>query len=468
MPMQKHTSVLIVDDDEAHAEAAAEALERIGMQCGVATSGEQGLEKMQQDDVDIVITDLRMADVDGMEILEAARRERTDIEVIMVTGHGSERVAVEAMQRGAYSYLPKPYDMNELRAVVQKAAEKQRLVRSNLELRRQLDKKYGFAGIIGNSAPMQRIFDVLGQISVTNATVLIQGESGTGKELIARALHNNSPRKARSFVGLNCAALSEGILESELFGHEKGAFTGADHQRQGRFEYADHGTLFLDEVGDMPISTQIKLLRVIEEREIMRVGSNVPIQVDVRLIAATNQDIEQLVAERKFRQDLYFRLNVVRMDLPPLRERRGDVPLLIDAFIKEFSALHNKAVAGMTPDARAALGRYHWPGNIRELKNCIESMTVVARDEMLTLQDVPSHIRAGYTAEEHLAGAQADGSTVAESVWASLAGLSLDAVEKELIRHTLAKVDGSREEAARMLGMGERTLYRKLDKYQLK
>jgi two-component system response regulator HydG len=271
---------------------------------------------------------------------------------------------------------------------------------------------------------------------------------------VAKAIHNNSPRKARPFVGLNCAALSEGILESELFGHEKGAFTGADTQRRGRFEYADHGTLFLDEVGDMPMTTQIKLLRVIEEREIMRVGSNEPIEVDVRLIAATNSSLEELVRRKDFREDLYFRLNVVRLHLPPLRARHDDIPLLIDAFIRHFSEEHGTKVAGMTSEARAVLYRYDWPGNVRELKNCIESMVIISRSDILDVEDLPPHIAAA-----------PDGGSPLQEI---TAGMSLEEAEKILILRTLEMTHGNREEAARILKIGERTLYRKLDKYGLK
>ena len=281
---------------------------------------------------------------------------------------------------------------------------------------------------------MQRVFDVLGQISATNATVLIQGESGTGKELIARALHNHSPRRARPFVALNCAALSEGILESELFGHEKGAFTGADQMRHGRFEYAQHGTLFLDEVGDMPMTTQIKLLRVIEQREIMRVGSNVPIKVDVRLVAATNQNLEALVREKRFREDLYFRLNVVRINLPPLRDRREDIPLLIETFLRDFARQHQKNLASIRPAAMEILCGYRWPGNVRELMNCIEAMVVTAKGDVLDVADIPPHISSA--------------PAPARSGMDIPPGMSMDEVEKIYIQRTLELTHGNREEAA--------------------
>lgn len=447
-------NVLVIDDHENDAEAAAEVLERIGCACRTAFSGSDGLEIIRNGGIDLVLTDLIMHDMSGIEIIEEAKRAWPEIEVLVFTGHSSVDTAVEAMQKGALTYLEKPLNIGVLRSHVSKAVEKLRLVRERADLRRQMDKRYGFEGIVGGSEPMQRLFDVLGQISATNATVLIQGESGTGKELVARAIHNNSPRKARAFVGLNCAALSEGILESELFGHEKGSFTGADSQRKGRFEYAQKGTLFLDEVGDMPMTTQIKLLRVIEQREIMRVGSNEPIAVDVRLIAATNQNLQQLVHEKKFREDLYFRLNVVRIDLPPLRERLNDIPLLVDHFMHQLSKEHGKPAREMDPEVRRALSCYAWPGNVRELRNCIEAMVVTSRGGRLEMSDLPPHISLK-------PGAAPAGEEIT-------AGMPMDDVEKIHIRRTLDMTKGNREEAARLLGIGERTLYRKLDKYGLK
>ena len=446
--------VLVIDDDEPEAEAAGEALERIGCACRIATSGAEGLELVRAGEMDVVLTDLMMKDVSGLEIVEETKKYWPDVEVLVITGHGSVDTAVKAMQMGAMVYLEKPLNINVLRSHVKKAAEKQRMVRQHARLRRQIEKKFGFEGIVGQSQPMQRVFDVVGQISATNATVLIEGESGTGKELVARAIHNNSPRRARSFVALNCAALSEGILESELFGHEKGAFTGAEKARNGRFEYADQGTLFLDEVGDMPLSTQVKLLRVIEEGEILRVGSNEPIKVDVRLIAATNQNLAELVKEKRFREDLYFRLNVVRLTLPLLRERRDDIPLLIDTFLQEFVEAHGKEIQGITTETLRVLYRYGWPGNVRELKNCIEAMVVTSRSSMLDVVDIPAHI--------------SDLPEPAPDGVAFTPGAALEEIERVAIQRTLQMTNGNREEAARVLKIGERTLYRKLDKYGLK
>ncbi len=446
--------VLVIDDEPAEAEAMAEGLRRAGYACEVVTSGREGLRLIEENGIDIVLTDLVMRDVDGMAILERAKELLPEVQVVMISGRGTIKSAVAAMHRGAATYLTKPVDLEELRAVVSRARESVRLARSNLALRKALDKKFGFEGIAGESAPMQRVFEVLRQIAPTDARVLIVGESGTGKERVARAIHSNSKRANRSFIGLSCAALSDGIVESELFGHEKGAFTGAMAARKGRFEAAHRGTLFLDDVGDMPISTQIKLLRAIEEGEIVRVGSNTPIQVDVRLLAGTNRSLEEAVRKGQFREDLYFRLKVVTIELPPLRSRPGDVPLLINNFVAEFSELHGKEISSITPEARDVLERYTWPGNVRELKNCIESMVVITKDDVLGMDDMPAYIRPP---------AQLPSRSISFPT-----GIRLEDVERELIKRALAEVGGNREEAAKLLGIGERTLYRKLDKYGLK
>ncbi len=446
-------SILVIDDDQNHALTVADALAAEGYRTEVAPSGEEGLRRLDEQEFDVVVTDLYMRDVSGLDVLDAARKKDPPVEVVVITGHASIETAVEAMNRGALTYLAKPLNLNELRAVVRKALERAMLERHAIELERRLDARYGFEAIIGTSPKMQRVFEIMRQAAPTNATVLILGESGTGKELVAKTIHQNSPRRNHPFVALNCAALSEGILESELFGHEKGAFTGAIQQRKGRFEYAHKGTLLLDEVGDMPLATQIKLLRVLEEREIMRVGSNVPIKVDVRLIAATNQDLEEAVRQGRFRQDLYFRLKVVTIQLPPLRERQGDIPLLIERFVEEFSQEHGKRVMGISLEARRILNAYAWPGNVRELRNAIEHMVVISKGPVLEAEDIPDYIRGAKPEPRGVEG---------------LAGLSLEDVERELIRHTLAFTQGNREAAAKMLGIGERTLYRKINKYGLR
>jgi two-component system response regulator HydG len=446
--------VLIVDDDEAHAEALAEGLEIDGHHCTIAHSGVQGIERLSEESFDAVLTDLVMRDKGGLEVLQEARNLQPDAAVILITGHGSVETAVDAMRMGAADYLAKPVRIAELRTRLGRALEARDLRRTNLELRRQLDKRFGFEGIVGHSPQMQRIFEILGLVSGTNATVLILGESGTGKELVARAIHANSPRRERHFVAVNCAALSEGLIESELFGHVKGAFTGAVAAKEGRIVHADGGTLFLDEVGDMPLLTQAKLLRVLETREVQPVGGNTPRKVDVRLVAATNRDLRAMVKEGKFREDLLFRLQVVVIDLPALRERSGDVPMLIDHFLGELARAHKRDVRGVTPEARAALMRYAWPGNVRELRNVIENMVLLARGDVLTLDDVPEQVR------ERAAPAKRGGAY-------ELAGRAFSEVERDLIEANLALVGGNREKAAKVLGIGERTLYRKLKEYGL-
>jgi two-component system response regulator HydG len=450
-----HTpAVLIVDDEAEHGDAMAQALERLDCQCDVVTAGREALRRLAEAEYNLVITDLKMRDVDGMEVLREAKRLRHDIEVILVTGYATVENAVAAMQEGAATYLRKPLNLDELRAVVKNALEKQALRRNNIELRRQLHERFGFEGIVGSNPRMVRVVETLKQIAPTNATVLVYGESGTGKELVARAIHNNSPRRNAHFVALNCAALSEGILESELFGHERGSFTGAAATRKGRFEYADGGTLLLDEVGDMPPATQVKLLRVLEQDEIVRVGSNTPITVDVRILAATHRSLEELVKDGTFREDLYFRLKVVTLHLPPLRERTEDIPLLAEHFLAELTEEHGKNVTEITPEARRALAQYHWPGNVRELRNAIEHMVVVTRDEVLDTDDLPDHLLPGELAEA--------------PERPQLVGMSLEEAERQLIANTLDQVEGNRTEAAKILGIGERTLYRKIKEYGLK
>ncbi|HTF56237.1 MAG TPA: sigma-54 dependent transcriptional regulator [Planctomycetota bacterium] len=455
MSHPEKVKVLVVDDDAAHAEATAESLERAGFSMSTVTSGNEGVRAIEAEPFDIVVTDLVMRDLSGLDLLRKAKARWPDIEVIVMTGYPSYETAVEALDGGAYDYLDKPVNLQILRAKLKKAVEKQKLVRDNLELRRQIDKRFGFQGIVGNTQRMRKVFDVLQQVSPSNATVLILGESGTGKELVARAIHQNSPRRGNHFVPLNCAALSESILESELFGHVKGAFTGATYDRKGRFEYAHQGTLFLDEIGDMPLPIQVKLLRVIEYGEIFRVGSNEPIKVDVRLVCATNQSLEGLIRDGRFREDLYFRLKVVTVELPPLRERLDDLPLLVDTFIKELSATHKKPISRITPEAMQLFYKYPWPGNVRELRNAIESMIVLTKDDVLDGDDVPNYITTPRATGDSRPGEAGE------------TGVHLETAEKELIRQALAISQGNREKAAQLLGIGERTLYRKIKRFEL-
>jgi two-component system response regulator HydG len=449
--------VLVIDDERFHAETVAESLERVGYECTIAVSGTEGARFISQDEYDVILTDLKMADLDGLAILRLAKEETPDAEVVMITGHGDVKTAVEAIKQGAANYLTKPVDVAELRAIVDKAAERLRLARANRELRRQLDERFGFQGVIGNSPKMHEVIKRLQAIAPTNATVLIMGETGTGKELAARAIHNNSPRKNKPFAEMNCTALNENLLDDELFGHDQGAFTGADKPRKGRFEYANGGTLFLDEIGDMPLALQAKLLRVLENKEVFRIGSNEAIKVNVRVVSATHRDLDAAVAEGKFRQDLYHRLKVMTVTLPPLRERREDILLLTAHFIKEFNALHGKNVQTTVAEpVRRAMMAYDWPGNVRELRNFIESMMVLDVDGVLGLDDVQDSQVVGKTP-------QASGQPVGS---AGLVGRPLSEVERYYTEQALALTNGNREEAARMLGIGERTLYRNIKEWE--
>jgi two-component system response regulator HydG len=448
----KKIRILVVDDEPEHAQVVAESLERIGFSCSVATSGEEALAELRKNAFAAVVTDLVMEEPDGMAVLKAAKDADETIQVILISAYGNVENAVQAMEKGAYSFLTKPINVEELRAKVKKAVHKHELLREKAELGKRLDKKFGLENIIGDSQPMQKVFETISQVAETDVTVLITGESGTGKELVARAIHQNSPRKRYPFVALNCAALSEGLLESELFGHEKGAFTGAVASREGKFEYADGGTLLLDEIGDMPPPTQAKLLRVIEDGEVVRLGSNKPIKVDVRIISSTNTSLDEKINKGQFRDDLYFRIRVVSINIPPLRERREDIPLLVDHFLKELSATHNRTSPAVTSQAMDVLSAYAWRGNVRELRNCLESMLVTTSKDSLDVDDIPAYIRG-------------KGEVVIAPKL--LPGMSLEEAEKELIKTTLAKTNGNREEAAKILGIGERTLYRKLKLYDL-
>ncbi len=454
--------MLVVDNDIVHARTMGECLSRLGYRVTVVGSGTEGAKKIGTDSFDVVVTDLMMNDIGGLEILARAKEASPETEVIVVTGHGTVPSAVSAMQQGAFTYLQKPLDMGHLRTAVEKASEGVRLKRQNLELNRRLDEKFGFEGVVGSSPQMLTLIERLKRIAPTDATVLIQGETGTGKELVAQAIHQNSPRKAKPFVALNCAALSENILESELFGHVKGAFTDASSDRVGKFEYANGGTLFLDEVGDMPMPTQIKLLRVLESAEITRVGSNTPVKVNVRILSATNRNLEDAIVAGQFRSDLYHRLKVVTIAIPTLQERAADIPLLIEHFVKQFAARHGKTIKGMSAAARAKLVSFGWPGNVRQLRNVVESMVVVDCDGTLDIDDLPLELEP-----DVVVAPVAVAEVAAASGLAALVGRPLDEIERVFIGETLKLTGGNREQAAEMLGIGERTLYRKIKEYQL-
>ncbi|MGI9473978.1 MAG: sigma-54-dependent transcriptional regulator [Rubripirellula sp.] len=451
--------LLVVDNEAAHARAMTESLEKVGYNCEVATSGPEAARLIELETYDVIITDMVMNDVDGMKILKLARERLPDCEVVMVTGHATVPVAVEAMQQGAFNFLEKPITPNRLRAIAEKAAEAVLLKRENTELLQRLDERFGFEGIIYVSKKMQAVIDRLRRIAATDATVLITGENGTGKEIIAQAIHQNSPRRNKRMVAINTGAIAENLVESELFGHVKGSFTGAVSDREGAFQYANGGTLFLDEVGDMPAATQIKLLRVLEENQITRVGDNKAIKVNVRLISATNRPLTDMIDAGTFRKDLYHRLKVVTIELPALRDRLEDVVPLMDHFRKVFLRRHDKPAAHFTPAVTKRFFSYDWPGNVRELRNFVETMVVLDTDGKLDLDDLPPEL-VDESSEEAVEPAMLiEGDS-------NLIGQPLSLIERWAIEETLKLTNDNREEAAKILGIGARTLYRRLDQYK--
>ena len=469
MSRENSIRVLIVDDEVDHADAISEAIARIGLPVKQAHNLADAKRFFADEDFDLVITDLRMDNVrDGFDLLEYVRRARPGTEVIMVTAHGDVSTAVEAMRNGAWDFIQKPLDLDIIRAQVRRAAEKIRLHKQNSRFQIALDQKFGLQGIIGNSEPMRRALQMVRQIAPTDISVLILGESGTGKELIARAIHQNSRRSAGRFVALNCAGLNESTLEDELFGHVRGAFTDARGDREGRFEYADGGTLFLDEIGDMPLTMQAKLLRVLQDRQIVRIGSNDPIDVDVRFVAATNKDLEHAIRIKHFRDDLYFRIKGATIHLLPLRQRREDIPLLINHLIEKSAQRLGKAVTGIEPDARKTLVAYDWPGNVRQLENVIDNMIALSTGPLLTMADVPAEIVGPYSVETLSTTALVPANHLDPqpgTAITNVVGTTLADLEKQAIDKTLKMFNGNREQDAKALGIGERTLYRKIKEY---
>jgi two-component system, NtrC family, response regulator HydG len=450
--------LLVVDNESAHARAMTESLEKVGYQCTVATSGPEARQTIESEMFDIVITDMVMNEFDGMQVLSLAKKRMPACEVIMVTGHATVPIAVEAMQQGAFNFLEKPITPNRLRAITEKAAAAVFLRRQNTELMQRLDEKFGFEAIIHQSEKMRTVIDKLRRIAATDATVLITGENGTGKEVIAQAIHQNSPRRNKRIFAMNTGAIAENLVESELFGHVKGSFTDAIADREGAFQFANGGTLFLDEVGDMPASTQIKLLRVLEEHRITRVGDNKSIKVNVRLISATNRPLEALIEAGTFRRDLYHRLKVVTVEIPALRERPEDIVPLMDHFRRQFLSRYDKPKSQFTPAVRKLFYGYSWPGNVRELRNFVETMVVLDTDGSLDIDDLPPDL--GESEVETVARPMlADGPS-------DLIGRTLADIERWAIEETLRMTNDNREEAAKILAVGPRTLYRRLDQYK--
>jgi two-component system response regulator AtoC len=449
-------SILVIDDDPSLLESYSVLLED-EFQLYTATSGEEGIEILRQEDVNVLLLDIRLPGIDGMEVLRQAKTIDENVDVIMITAVKNVRVAVEAIKLGAYDYLVKPFEIDEVLSLLRRTLERQRLLREVLYLRAEVDRHQHMGDIIGRSPKMRQIYDLICRVADTNATVLISGESGTGKELMARAIHKQSQRHAKPFVSVNCAVISEHLIESELFGHERGAFTGAIEKRLGKFELAHTGVLFLDEVSTLRLDLQAKLLRVLQEREFERVGGSKTIRVDVRIVAASNQDLKQMIADHTFREDLFYRLNVVPIHVPPLRERQEDIPLLVEHFLAKYNTAFQRQVEGFTPAALAVIRQYSWPGNVRELENVIERLVAISPHSLLEVEDLPLDL---------VMGCQQAVSEVFTR------GTSLRHAKAEFERHyilrALEKTRWNQTEAAKMLGIHRNTLLGKMETLRIR
>ena len=452
--MNNKLTLLLVDDDVAHRTMLKAHLAGEGYQIVEADDGDIGVHLVKQGDIDLVLLDLKMKRMGGMEALAEILQLKPELPVIIITAFSSVENAVAAIKEGAFDYVTKPIDSDALLLTVRRALEYKHLQQENISLKQQLGEKFDLGPLIGSSQPMQELAETLALVAPSDATVLITGESGTGKELVAGAVHHNSSRRQASFVKINCAALHENLLESELFGHEKGAFTGAAEQRKGRFELADKGTLFLDEIGDMSLTTQAKILRVLQEGEFERLGGTKTIKVDVRLIAATHKNLQQMIETGLFRQDLFFRLSVVPLHLPPLRERPMDIPALAQHFLSRYCEKNRKDIRSFQAEALEALLIYPWPGNIRELENAIERAVILCLDEQILLQHLPLQVRQAYSAD-------------GDRPFAIRPGVTLKNMEKELILSTLKQTENNRTRAAEILGVTRQTLQNKLKEYRL-
>ncbi len=441
--------ILIVDDEKNIREGLATALGLDGYGTVLAADGLEAWHRFQKGDIDLVVTDLRMPELSGEELLKRIVAETPGMPVIVLTGHGTVETAVAAMRTGAYDFLTKPVNLDHLSLLIKRALQNRELALRNRRLEEEADANRHFDAMIGTSAPLRRVIDTIKRVAPTKASVLISGESGVGKELVANALHELSPRKAKPLIKVHCAALAATLLESELFGHEKGAFTGAVARKRGRFELAHEGTLFLDEIGEIDQNVQIKILRVLQEKRFERVGGEDSLEVDVRIIAATNRDLKAEIDKGNFREDLFYRLNVVNIHVPPLRERKDDIPLLAARFLKEFAEENGKKLDGFDARSRAQLYAYEWPGNIRELRNCVESAVVMAKGSLVTMDDLPPTVRGSD-----------------ETGWIRIpVGVSLAEVEKLAIRETLSYSKGNKSKTAEILNIGRKTLHRKLSEY---
>jgi DNA-binding NtrC family response regulator len=445
--------ILIVDDELIVRESLGNWLKEEGYSVDTSDSGLAALEKIQSKGCDLVVADVKMPGMDGIELLERCKKIDPDLQVLVMTAYASIDTAVRAMKKGAFDYIVKPFNPEDVSQIIQRALKFKMLEKENILLRKELEKKYGIDEIIGKSKKMQEVFDLIRTVAESEAVVMVRGESGTGKELIARAIHSNSKRKYGPLIALSCGALPETLLESELFGYEKGAFTGANYSRKGRIEMADGGTLFLDEIGDISPKTQVDLLRVLQEKTIYHLGSSKPTKVDVRIISATNRDLEKAIKDGTFREDLYYRLNVVTINVPPLRERKEDIPLLANHFFKKFVVVNSKKITGISSEVMDMLIDYHWPGNVRELENVIEHAVVVCKNNEITPGDLPNTLKMSIREKENLPG--------------SNAAITLEDLEKKHIKEVLNRNKGNISKSAKNLGIDRVTLYNKIKKHEI-
>jgi DNA-binding NtrC family response regulator len=454
--VEAEARILVVDDDAVARDLLAEALRKEGYAVEAAAGGDEAIARGREVQFDLVLTDIRMGSVDGLAVLRAFKQASPETSIVLLTAFGSMEGAIDAIRQGAYDYLAKPFKKEEIKLVVRRGLEHSRLVRENARFREELRERDERTQLVGSSPAMLEVYKLIARVAAGKSTVLLEGESGTGKELVARAIHANGQRREGPFVPVNCAALPETLLESELFGHEKGAFTGASGVRAGLFETADGGTLFLDEIGDIGAALQVKLLRVIQEQELRRVGGTSSIKVDVRVIAATNHDLAALVKDGRFREDLFYRLNVVRIVLPPLRERREDVPMLAHHFLQKYSG-GSGAVRGFVPETLAQLQRYHWPGNVRELENAIERAVSLGHGTLILPDDLPDTVRR----------TRAEDGTIGKDPAEEAALVTLEEMEKRYLQKVLRETGGNKARAAKVLGIDRRTLYRMAERFGL-
>lgn len=452
------TKILIVEDDRNTLFGLVEILSQEGYIVEGVESAKKALKRLQNGGFDILLTDLKMPEMDGMELYERSLPIAPEIKTIVMTAYSSVKDAVEAMKKGVFEYLTKPLDLDELFVILEKAIAEQQILRENIELKKQVKSTYSFENIIGQSRSMQKIFDTIVKVAKTQSTVLIRGESGTGKELVARAIHYNSPRSNKPLIEISCASFPETLLESELFGYEKGAFTGAENRKKGRFELAQGGTIFLDEIGDITESVQTKLLRVLQEREITRLGGTETIKVDVRVITATNRNLEQAIAIGRFREDLYYRLNVIPIHLPPLRERKDDIPLLLEHFINKFSHANKIPAPRFSEEATKLCLEYSWPGNVRELENAVENAIVLGEGATILSEHLPFGIYMKHKEKLNLDFLKNSGSSYKDK---------MEAAEKAVLRDAINEADGNKSEAAKILDISLRTMRYKIKKYGL-